>query len=65
MNEIYLTPEQLVKRWAGLVTEKTLANWRHIGEGPKYTKIGGRVAYPIELIEEYEKKRIRNPESIR
>lgn len=53
----YLTPAQLVKRWEDLVTEKTLANWRSAALGPRYTKIGGRVAYSVEAIEEYEQKR--------
>ena len=57
-----LTPEQLVERWSGLVTIKTLANWRHIGEGPKYTKLGGKVAYPLDDVELYEKNRTITPE---
>lgn len=27
------------------ITEKTLANWRCEGNGPKFVKIGGKVAY--------------------
>lgn len=36
-----LTPEQLVIRWEGHVTLKTLANWRSLGKGPKFFRPGG------------------------
>lgn len=29
------------------VTHETLANWRVIGRGPRYLKIGGRVRYRL------------------
>ena len=54
-----MTPHQLIERWLGLVTEKTLANWRCVGDGPRYTKIGGKVAYSVEAVEEYERRRER------
>ena len=53
----FLKPHQLVERWQGLVTEKTLANWRCSGDGPRYIKIGGKVAYSLEAVEEYERRR--------
>lgn len=59
--EKILTPVQLVERWENLVNTKTLANWRHAGDGPAYIKIGGKIGYPLESVEEYERRRIRNP----
>jgi len=59
--EKILTPEQLVKRWEELVSQKTLANWRHIGDGPAYIKIGGKIGYPLDAVEEYEQRRKRKP----
>lgn len=50
----FLTPVQLAKRWAGVVTTGTLANWRSKGVGPSFTKLRGRVAYPLAAIREYE-----------
>jgi hypothetical protein len=47
MNTEFLTPYTLYKRWGGAISPKTLANWRAKGIGPKWTKIGGRVVYPI------------------
>jgi len=58
MNKI-LTPRQLCERWEKMISEKTLANWRHTGEGPEYIKIGGKIAYLIESVEQYEEKRRR------
>jgi hypothetical protein len=42
----------LAKRWN--ISPRTLERWRWSGEGPRFLKIGGRVVYRIEDIEEYE-----------
>jgi hypothetical protein len=52
----YLTPEQLSARFGGNIKVTTLANWRNLGIGPKFTKLGGKVLYPITEVEEFEKK---------
>ena len=44
MNE-FLTPYDLHRRWSKAISLKTLANWRSLGLGPPYAKIGGRVLY--------------------
>lgn len=51
-----LSPEGLLERWAGAVTEKTLRNWRSAGTGPGWTTIGRRVRYPIEAVEAFESR---------
>lgn len=53
----YLTPAELVSRYRGTITIRTLANWRSTGEGPRYTKIGGRVLYPVDCVTDWERKR--------
>lgn len=55
----YLTPKDLVERYKGTITNRTLANWRCTGDGPRYTKIGGRVLYPVDAVVEWEKKRTK------
>lgn len=50
----YLTPAELVERYKNAVTLRTLANWRCSGDGPSYTKIGGRVLYPVEAVTKWE-----------
>lgn len=37
------TPEEVAERL--VVAEKTLANWRSAGLGPRHLRVGGRVRY--------------------
>lgn len=53
----YLTPAELVDRYKRTITIRTLANWRSTGDGPKYTKIGGRVLYPMTAVISWEESR--------
>lgn len=55
----YFTPKELVERYKGTITLRTLANWRCTGDGARYTKIGGRVLYPTEAVLEWELKRTK------
>lgn len=34
------------------ITEKTLANWRSLGRGPAFVKVGGRVRYRRQAVDE-------------
>ena len=52
----YLTPAELVERYKGRISLGTLANWRCLGNGPEYTKVGGRILYPLEKVEDWERK---------
>ena len=49
----YLTPKELAEWWA--MAPHTLANWRHQGIGPVFTKVGARILYPVDEIIRYEK----------
>lgn len=53
----YLTPAELVARYKNTITIRTLANWRSTGEGPRYTKVGGRVLYPVSAVKSWEDSR--------
>jgi Helix-turn-helix domain len=55
----YITADELVVRFKNLISKRTLANWRHNGEGPKYVKIGGRILYTLRAVQEWEEKRTR------
>lgn len=59
MDGHYLTPKELSERYKNKITIRTLANWRSSGEGPKFTKIGGRVLYHLDKIMEWEAKRTK------
>ena len=60
-DEEYLTPTNLTERYKKSITLRTLANWRSIGEGPQYTKIGGRVLYALSAVLKWESKRRIGP----
>ena len=52
----FLNQHELSARWK--LSGRTLERWRWLGTGPRYHKIGGRVVYRIEDIEEWENTRI-------
>lgn len=53
-SQEFLTPTQLVERWGNAIGTGTLANWRAQGKGPKFTKLGVKVAYRVADVFEYE-----------
>jgi predicted DNA-binding transcriptional regulator AlpA len=56
-RKLFLTPKELTERWVGSVSVRTLANWRSYGDGPRFVKLGGRVAYKVTDVEEWERSR--------
>ena len=61
----YFSPAELVKRWGGRVSEKTLANWRSMKRGPLPSKLGGRVVYNLVDVEAYEQLQREFPKAAR
>lgn len=58
INRKYLTPAQLSARYNGQISTRTLSNWRSgAGNGPKFTRIGGRIMYPLDEVESWEARR--------
>lgn len=57
IKRLYLTPAEVSERYGHTVSERTLANWRSRGDGPPYTKIGGKVLYPVEQLAAWEEQR--------
>jgi hypothetical protein len=53
----FLTPEELVQRYKGTITLRTLINWRYTKEGPAWTKIGRTVLYGLSDVEAWEARR--------
>lgn len=45
MADQLFTPARLCERYPGIFNINTLAYWRQRGEGPKWAKLGKRVAY--------------------
>lgn len=54
-KENRMSETQLAEYWS--VKRSTLQKWRSLGTGPVYIKIGGKVAYPIESIVQFERGR--------
>jgi len=53
----HLNQIDLARRWN--MSERTLERWRWLKQGPRYLKIGGRVLYRLEDIENFETTRAR------
>lgn len=53
----HLTQIDLARRWT--MSERTLERWRWRGVGPRYLKLGGRVAYRLEDVEAFEAEGLR------
>jgi len=47
-----ITQEQLAARWH--LSPRTLEQWRWLGKGPRFFKIGARVLYDDDDIEDFE-----------
>lgn len=45
MKKRYLTQDEVAERYRGLISIRTLANWRSMRIGPRFTKIGKTVLY--------------------
>lgn len=48
----HLNQVQLARRWS--LSPRTLERWRWLKLGPPHLKIGGRVVYRLEDVEQYE-----------
>ena len=53
----HLTQVQVADRWQ--MSVRTLERWRWLGQGPRFMKLGGRVAYRLEDIEAFEAEQLR------
>jgi hypothetical protein len=52
----HLNQLELARRWA--ISPRTLERWRWTGEGPRYLKLNGRIAYRLADIEGFEAERM-------
>jgi Helix-turn-helix domain len=48
----YLTPAEVASRLR--ISEMTLKNWRWLGQGPAYTKVGSAVRYGVDDVLAFE-----------
>jgi hypothetical protein len=54
----HLNQVQLSRRWS--ISPRTLERWRWLKWGPAYLKIGGRVVYRLQDVEEFEASQAKN-----
>lgn len=57
----FFTDLQLAERWH--LHRQTLIRWRSSNTGPAFTKINGRVLYPLAEVELYEKANTITPDN--
>ncbi len=60
MEIIHLTQYELAKRWH--MSQRTLERWRWQGIGPAYLKLGARIVYRSDDIEEFERQGRHDPQ---
>ncbi|MCC2654269.1 MAG: hypothetical protein K0Q60_4435 [Microvirga sp.] len=53
----HLNQIELARRWK--LSPRTLERWRWLGQGPRFMKLGGRVAYRLEDVEAFEAEQLR------
>lgn len=61
-NGPLLTEAAVAKRLGDAVTVPTLRNWRFLGRGPDYLKIGKRVLYRADDVDRWITSRVRSAE---
>jgi predicted site-specific integrase-resolvase len=58
MTVRHLTQHELARRWA--LSPRTLERWRWTGEGPKFLKLNGRIAYREADVQSFEDERVHD-----
>jgi predicted DNA-binding transcriptional regulator AlpA len=56
VSDQFLNQKQLARRWG--LSPRTLERWRWLRQGPVYFKLGGKVAYRVTDIDEFERANI-------
>ena len=57
MTDIHLHQAELARRWK--LSPRTLERWRWLGRGPRHIKLGARVLYRLEDVEQFEADGVR------
>ena len=58
----HLSQVELAARWN--LSPRTLERWRWVGIGPRFLKLGGRVAYRLADVEAFETEQLRSNTSV-
>jgi hypothetical protein len=52
-NHDHLTEKQVEAQYSPLFRLKTLQTWRALKQGPRFVRIGRRIFYPRQAIEDF------------
>lgn len=52
----YLTAEEVVERYRGMISIRTWANWRSLRQGPKFLKCGKTVLYDEAELDAWDER---------
>ena len=52
----FLTAQEVSERYRGEITVGTLRNWRAMGIGPTFVKVGKAVLYPVDELDAWDQK---------
>jgi hypothetical protein len=55
MTPIYLNQQELAARWR--ISPRTLERWRYLKTGIDFYRLGAKIAYSLDDIEAYERRR--------
>jgi predicted site-specific integrase-resolvase len=58
MTVRHLTQHELARRWA--LSPRTLERWRWTGEGPRFLKLNGKIAYREADVQAFEDDRVKD-----
>ena len=58
----FLTTEELAERWK--TSRGYLANRRMDGKGPEFIKVGSKILYPIDKLEEFEAEKLNGASKV-
>jgi hypothetical protein len=54
----YLTVEEVIERYRGMITNGTLNNWRSKRIGPSFLKLGKAVLYPVVELDQWDRSNL-------
>ncbi|AGK59735.1 hypothetical protein HYPDE_40333 [Hyphomicrobium denitrificans 1NES1] len=54
----FLTADEVAERYRGEISVGTLRNWRAQRVGPPFVKVGKSVLYPLQGLDEWDKKNL-------
>ena len=55
-NPAFLDTEGAAARIGGGITPRAISYWRQHGGGPPYVRLGKRVMYPVDMLDQFIEK---------